>query len=262
MITRRMITRRWRLPALWLTLCLALAWGLAGCAQATLPILSGNANVRTPPAQSSQKGGLLVVVRPDCASSSACGSFSSAMAQSVKALAARAQRGLDVSGATATALDNGDIQVNLPGYSDQQLAVSALTTQGAVQIIDTSGTPLAVGTKVAPNQYPVRFTSAQLDPTSIRPTLDQNNQPIVVFEFQGSARTDFATYTRDNQGGYLTITQDNVVIESAQIQSEIDGQGEIIGLQSMAAAEALAVEMKSPPLPYPVSLVSARALGS
>ena len=257
-----MITRRWRLPALWLTLCLALMWGLAGCSQAKIPILSGSSNVRTPPAQSSSESGLRVVVRLNCAGDSACGAFSSAMAQSVKALATRAQRGLDVPGATATTLNNGDIQVDLPGYSDQQLAVSALTTQGSVQIIDTSGTPLAVGTKVAPNQYPVRFTGAQIDPGSVRATLDQNSQPIVVFAFEGSARTDFATYTRVNQGGYLTITQDNVVIESAQIQSEIDGEGEITGLQSMAAAQALAVEMKSPPLPYPVSLVSAGALSA
>ncbi len=251
-----MMSRRSRL-----TLCLPLILlvALAGCAPTNIP---GIAQVRTAPAQSSQAGGLRVVVRLDCAGGSSCGAFSSAMAQSVKAHATRAQRGLGVSDATATTLNNGDIQVDLPGYLDQQLAVSALTTQGAVQIIDTSGTPLAVGTKVAPNQYPVRFTSAQLDLSSVRATLDQNNQPIVVFEFQGSARTDFATYTRDNQGGYLTITQDNVVIESAMIQSEIDGEGEIIGLKSMAAAQALAVEMKSPPLPFPVSLVSAGALSS
>lgn len=249
-----MTARSSRLPARQLalgpTLCLALLWGLAGCAQA---------NVFGPRMTPTPTGGLRVVVRLECATGPVCDTPDDELARMKAALVVRAQRGLGASGATATTLSDSDIEIVLPGYTNQQLAVSALTAQGAVQFINTSDTPLAVGTTVAPNQYPILFTGAQIAPSSAQATLDQNNQPIVVFEFAGAARAQFATYTRDHVGDALTITQDNVVIESATIQSEIDGQGEITGLKSMTDAEALAVELKSVPLPEPVGLVSAQA---
>lgn len=254
-----MTARGWRSPVLWLSLCLMLAWELAGCAQASVPIRRATPTAIPTPA--SEASGLRVIVRVNCPGNLNCGVFSTAFSQTLAALVVRARRGLGVPDATATTLSDDDIQIDLPGYTDQQLAVSALTAQGAVQFINTGGIPLAVGTTVAATQYPVVFTGAQIAPSSVQATLGQNNQPIVVFEFQGDAQTEFATYTRDNQGGYLTITFDNVVIESAMIQSEIDGLGEITGSASMTAAEALAAELKSSPLPEPVSLVSVREFG-
>jgi preprotein translocase subunit SecD len=245
-----MVGRRLRVTAL----CLLIAWGLVGCAQ--------QAGGTAPHKTLAQAGGLRVIVRLDCSASQDCGTFSSQLAQTTAALAARAQRGLGVQGASATALKGNEVQIDLPGYTDQQLAVSALTAQGGAQFIDTGGNPLQVGTKVAAQQYPVLFTSAQFDPNSIQATLDQNDAPIVTFEFQGSVRSQFATYTRDSQGGYLTITVDGVVVESATIQSEIDSLAEITGAKSMTDAQALAAELKSPPLPDPVSLVSAQKFGA
>ncbi|HEX8730100.1 MAG TPA: protein translocase subunit SecD [Ktedonobacterales bacterium] len=131
-----------------------------------------------------------------------------------------------------------------------------------MEIIDTKGTPLQVGTTVTEGQYPVVFTGAQLSPSSIQATLNQNNQPIVTFEFQGNARSKFATYTRDNQGGYLTVTIDNQVIESASIQSEIDGQGEITGIGSITAAQDLASQLKYGALPLPLAVVSEQQLAA
>ncbi|HEY8323624.1 MAG TPA: hypothetical protein VIG77_03975 [Ktedonobacterales bacterium] len=245
-----MVGRRLRVTAL----CLLIAWGLVGCAQQ----VGGTA----PHTSLAQAGGLRVIVRLSCPAGQDCGTFSSQLAQTTGALAARAQRGLGVQGASATALKGNEVQIDLPGYTNQQLAVSALTAQGMTQFIDTGGNPLQVGTKVAAHQYPVLFTGAQIDPNSIQATTDQNNAPIVVFAFQGAARSQFATYTRENVGNYLTITVDGVVVESATIQSEIDGLAEITGSKSMAAAQALAAELKSPPLPDPVSLVSAQSFSA
>lgn len=245
-----MLGRRLRMTAL----CLLIAWGLVGCALQA----SGSA----PHATLTHTSGLRVIVRLDCPAGQDCGAFSSQLAQTTAALAARAQRGLGVRDASATALKGNEVQIDLPGYTNQQLAESVLTTQGMAQFIDTNGTPLQVGATVGAHQYPVLFTGAQIDPSSVQATLDQNNSPIVVFAFQGAARSQFATYTREHVGSYLTITVDGVVIESATIQSEIDGQGEIIGSKSMAAAQALAAELKSPPLPDPVSLVSAQTFSA
>jgi preprotein translocase subunit SecD len=55
----------------------------------------------------------------------------------------------------------------------------------------------------------------------------------------------------------LTIALDGQVIESATIQSEIDGQGQITGLGSLDAAHTLAAQLKSGPLPLQLTEVSA-----
>lgn len=246
-----MVGRRLRVTAL----CLLIAWGLAGCAP--------QASASAPHAIVTHTSGLRVIVRLDCPAGQDCGAISSQLTQMTAALAARAQRGLGVRDASATALKGNEVQIDLPGYTNQQLAVSALTAQGLAQFIDTSGAPLQVGTTVAAHQYPVLFTGAQIDPNSVQATLDQNsNSPVVIFAFQGSARSQFATYTRENVGNYLTITVDGVVVESATIQSEIDGQAEITGSKSLAIAQALAAELKSPSLPDPVSLVSAQTFSA
>lgn len=238
-----------------LALGLLLAWGLAGCAQASLP---GNAT-RSP---AEPRGSVSVGVRVQCSAGQWCGLYSSPWSQTMTALIARARRGLETPDAFVELLDHGDaIQINLPGYHDQQVAVSALTTQGAVRFIEVGETPLAVGARVAANQYPVLFTTSQLDPGSVRVMQSESNLPIVTFEFQGNARAEFANYTRTHMGDYLTITRDNVVVESAMIQSEITGQVEITVFTSISDARALYAELRSPPLPYPVILVSAGTLG-
>jgi preprotein translocase subunit SecD len=46
------------------------------------------------------------------------------------------------------------------------------------------------------------------------------------------------------------------VIESATIQSEIDGEAESTGMASLSDAQALATTLKSGPLPLSVAVVS------
>ncbi|HEX6122023.1 MAG TPA: hypothetical protein VFY89_02630, partial [Ktedonobacterales bacterium] len=55
---------------------------------------------------------------------------------------------------------------------------------------------------------------------------------------------------------FLTITLDGVVIESATIQSEIDGPGEITGFASLAQAQNLATLIRVGPLPLAVRVAS------
>jgi preprotein translocase subunit SecD len=243
-----MMGRRMRAAAL----CVLVAWSLVACT----PTAPFGAHTASEHKTLTQNGGLRVNVQLVCAAGQDCTIFSDLMAQSVTAIEARAQHGLGVNDASAKALSAGQIEVDLPGYTNQQAAVSALTTQGLVQFIDTSGAPLAVGTKVAANQYPVLFTGSQIAPNSVSATSDQQAKAIVVFEFAGAARAQFAQYTNTHEGAYLTITLDHTVIESAQIQSEIDGQAEITGAKSLADAQALAADLKSSPLPLPVTLVS------
>ena len=179
----------------------------------------------------------------------------------------RCQQGLGVSDAVVSQQDVNTITVELPGFTDATRATALLTTPGALDFIDTNGVQLAkgatptlvIGATPAPGQYTVLFSDADLDTSSVQAEIDpQTNQPVVAFAFRGSVKASFATYTRDHIGQFLTITLDGVVIESATIQSEIDGQAQITGIGTMAQAQNLAAELQSRALPVPVTLVSER----
>jgi hypothetical protein len=149
-----------------------------------------------------------------------------------------------------------------------QQVLSLVGTTGQLNFIDTGSNPLSIGTDVtgmtcttscASGQYKILFTGAQLDPSSISTQTDSNtNQPIVQFEFQGAARSAFATYTQNNVGNYLTITLDNKVIEAAVINSQISGVGQISGGgMTIADAQNLASLLESGALPVPLKVISA-----
>jgi preprotein translocase subunit SecD len=208
------------------------------------------------------QGGIQIVLEASCPSDQPKCDIASLLPDALNAVQKRVAGGLSVNDAVVRQQGSNRILVQLPGLQDTQQANELLGKTGKMEIIDTHGTPLNVGTVVQPGQYPVRFTGAQLDPKSISATLDQNNSPIVTFEFQGPARSAFATYTRDNQGGYLTVTLDGAVIESAQIQSEIDGQGEINGIGSIQSAQDLATQLKYGALPLPLAVVSEQQLAA
>lgn len=208
------------------------------------------------------KGGIQIVLEARCPTDQPKCDITSLLPDAINAVQKRVAGGLSVNDAVVRQQGSNRILVQLPGLQDTQQANALLGQTGKMEIIDTSGTSLAVGTVVTPGQYPVRFTGAQLDPSSISATLDQTNAPIVTFEFQGSARSAFATYTRNNVDGFLTITLDDKVIESAQIQSEIDGQGEINGIGNITAAQDLATQLKYGALPLPLSVVSEQQLAA
>ncbi len=208
------------------------------------------------------QGGIEITLQASCPSDQPKCDVAGLLPDALNAVQKRVAGGLGVNDSVVRKEGNNLILVELPGLQDTQQANALLGKTGKMEIIDTKGTPLQVGTTVTEGQYPVAFTGAQLNPGSIQATLDQNNSPIVTFEFQGDARSKFATYTRDNQGGYLTVTIDNQVIESAQIQSEIDGQGEITGIGNIAAAQDLATQLKYGALPLPLAVVSEKQLAA
>jgi hypothetical protein len=179
----------------------------------------------------------------------------------------------------ASRIAPADTQVRADSTSDRLIIDIAGQTGGLQQIltlvgakgqanfIDTGSTPLPIGTDVTgmtcttscqAGQYKIVFTGEQLDPNSISAQTDPaSNQPVVTFEFQGAARSAFATYTQTNVGNYLTITLDNKVIEAAVINSSITGPGQISGgYMTVADAQNLASFLKSGALPVPLKVIS------
>jgi preprotein translocase subunit SecD len=180
------------------------------------------------------------------------------------AIERRVNGGLGVSEPVIQLQGNDRISVELPGLKNEQEAVQLLGQTGKLEIIDTGPTQLTEGTIVQPGQYKVVFTGDQLDPNSINATIDQQTgKPVILFQFKGSAQSDFANYTQSHLQEFLTITLDNKVIESAVIQSQITGQGQISGgNMTLDQAQAIAALLRYGSLPVPLTLVSERLIGA
>lgn len=161
-----------------------------------------------------------------------------------------------------------NIIVELPGMTDSgQVAdiTALLTGTGAVAVLDTGDAIVEVGESTAgqtcttsceAGQYRVVFTGGQMDRSQVAARQDeQSGHWVVVFGFAGPAKQQFAAYTASHIGQALTITSDDIVIESATIQSMIDGPGEITGVDE-TEAKRLAAYLNSGSLPVALSVAS------
>lgn len=159
--------------------------------------------------------------------------------------------------------------VELPGMTSSiQIAdiIALLMSVGSVTILDTGDTFLSVGTNIAgqtctsacdANHYRIMFTDDQIDRSQVGVQQDTAHGGIwlVQFKFAGSARQQFASYTASHVGQYLTITANDVVIDAAVIQSEINGAAQISGMDEVGA-KRLAAYLKSGSLPAGLTLVT------
>lgn len=216
------------------------------------------------------QGGIQLILQPSCPSDQPHCDINGAMSAVISNVQQRIAGGLAVNDATVREQSSGGtplILIQLPGLKDDQQALSLLGTTGQMNIIDTGSTQVPVGQAVTvcpanvttcpSGSYHVVFRGQQLNTGSIAAGLDsQTNLPIVTFAFNGGARSSFATYTRTHVGQFLTITLDNSVIESATIQSEIDGNGQITGIPSITQAQSLASYLRYGALPLPLKPVS------
>ncbi|HEX6122024.1 MAG TPA: protein translocase subunit SecD, partial [Ktedonobacterales bacterium] len=209
------------------------------------------------------KGGIQFIMQANCPNSQPKCDKSKYMSAVIDNIKRRVSQGLGVNEAVVQQQGSDRILIQLPGLKDIQQATDLLGQTGQMNIIDTKGQGLQVGSMVKDGQYQVVFTGADLDVNSIAAGLDpQTNKPIVTFAFAGGAKSKFATYTRTHLQQFLTITLDNQVIESATIQSEIDGQGQITGLPDISTAQNLATYMKYGALPLPLQPVSRQQLAA
>jgi preprotein translocase subunit SecD len=182
----------------------------------------------------------------------------------------RISGGLAVNDAVVRQEGTDRVLIELPGLKNDQQAIQLLGKTGQMNIIDTGAQYLPAGTNVSgqtctttcqTGQYKIVFTGSQLDPNQISAGIDSSTgKPVVNFAFAGSAKAAFGDYTRTHINQYLTVTLDNVVINSATIVSEIDTTGQITGLPSITDAQNLATELKYGALPLPLAVVAENQL--
>ena len=216
------------------------------------------------------KGGIELVMQAGCPSDKPKCDPSQYMSALINNVQQRVAKGLAVNDAVVRQEGGNRILIDLPGLTSDEQAIKLIGQTGQMNIIDTGGNFVAPGTSVAgqtctttcaSGQYKIVFTGSQLDSNQISAGIDsQTGQPIVTFAFAGNAKGQFGTYTRNNIGQYLTITLDDSVIESATIQSEIDGNGQITGIPTTQAAQDLATQLKYGALPAPLTVASEQQL--
>jgi preprotein translocase subunit SecD len=225
----------------------------------------------TPQHSLAQDGGVRLTFRAACPPTSPACNLAKERDAAVGVLARRLAGRSDVHDPVVRADGSTNIIVELPGSTGStgstQIAdiITLLTTSGTVAILDTGSDILPSGTNViskmcssacAPGQYHVAFTGDQIDRNQVAAQPDnQSGQWVVQFAFAGSARQQFASYTAAHIGEYLTIAVDNVVVESATIQSEIDNSCQISGMTE-ADARQLAANLKLGALPAVITVVS------
>lgn len=169
------------------------------------------------------------------------------------------------------------IIVELPGIQDPERAISLIGKTALLEFVATGTTPLPRGARWSADGKMVQVPEAR-PPLSIQKkviltgadlqdaqaSFDQNtSQPIVNFQFKGSAAKTFEDFTAANVGRYLTIVLDNEVISSPVIRDRIPGgRGQISGgYRDLNEARDLAVLLRGGALPIPVEVIERRSVG-
>lgn len=142
--------------------------------------------------------------------------------------------------------DKDHLVIELPGVGKQQWAeVRALLAPGQVDGY-VSSVQIPVGARGKGTAPVVQaFTGEDVDPNTVAAQLDpQSGQPIVVLALKPAPRAAFAQLTARHIGDYLIVFLDSTVIESATIQSEIDGSFQIVDSPIIQDARNLAAFLK------------------
>jgi preprotein translocase subunit SecD len=202
---------------------------------------------------------------------------SSALAQNVSAardqIEERVNGGLGVSEPDIRVETSGgipSIAVELPGLNsgDPFAAVNSLLQTGKLEFWSTGPSGATIGGPFDPTQYTAynpgnqpEFTGKDLDSNNIYVGQDQTGRPQINFQMKGDAVGKFFTFTQKNVGQYLTVTLDRKVIESAQIQSAINGPGEITGQFTQDQASQIVTLLKYGALPISFTIKSEEIVG-
>ncbi|HLI70659.1 MAG TPA: protein translocase subunit SecD [Ktedonobacteraceae bacterium] len=220
------------------------------------------------------QGGISVQLAPTGYGNMSQSDLAASVATAEGQIAERVSGGLGVTDATIRQQTvNGlpGLLVELPGLNsgDQQAAIQSITNSGILEFWNTGSSQLTEGTTFDPSQYtqynaggkPL-FTGKDLNPSSISVGTDEAGRPDINFAMQGSAISKFYTFTESNVGSYLTVTLDRKVIQSAVIQSGINGPGEITGQFTPEEAQSIVSLLKYGALPVGFTVASQQTIGA
>jgi len=91
---------------------------------------------------------------------------------------------------------------------------------------------------------------------------DQQNQPVVSINFNGSGTRKFARLTQENVGKPFAMILDNQVLSAPRINEPIlGGQAQISGSFTVDSANELAIALRSGKLPVALKVIEERTVG-
>lgn len=194
---------------------------------------------------------------------------------------ARRVNGLGVSEPIIQTRGDDQIVVELPGIDDPEAAIDVLKTTALLEIIDTQGNPLPVGTMVntslgpasdsataSENQAALPGDDAPTYQTIVSgsdlvdayPSTDAFGSVVVGFELSDEGADKFYDFTSSHIGQPMSIVVDKTVINTATINDAIGKAGSISGL-NRTQVEALALQLKAGALSTPLEVVQSRTVG-
>ena len=162
--------------------------------------------------------------------------------------------------------------VELPGLNsgDQQAAIASLTNSGLLEFWATGPNNVPVGSAFNPTQYiqynpggVAPFSGKDLDASKVFVGQNPNTgQPNISFAMQAGVAPKFFDFTTKNVNQFMIITLDKKVIQSATINSAINGQGEIDGQFSQKDAQSIVTLLKYGALPVSFKVASIQSVGA
>lgn len=220
------------------------------------------------------QGGVRVILRPDPAQGYSQQTIQNEIGAVRNNIESRVNGGLGVNEPNIQVQSNNGqygILVELPGLvsGNQFDQVNSLLKTGKLEFWNTGPQPVQIGANFVPAQFTQYnpggkppFTGNDLDPSGVSVGTEQNTgRPDINFAMKGNAAAAFGKFTQQNIGNYLTVTLDNNVIESAQIQGAITGQGQITGNFSIAQASQIVTVLQYGALPIVLQIASEETVG-
>ncbi len=132
-------------------------------------------------------------------------------------------------------------------------AVKLFRETGQLLIIDTGSRPYPDDEVFVADPEDVVLRGADLQ--SARVEFDQLGASMIAFELKPSSGEHFERHTSTHLGQWLTITVDDIVINSAVIEAPIRDEGVISGTFTPDEARRVAIQLQYGALPVPLKVV-------
>ena len=174
---------------------------------------------------------------------------------------------------------DNQILVELPGVDDPEAAIDVLKATALLEIIDTGGSHIPLGSfvntslgpasdgiaadsEIQPDTsgptYTTVVSGADLD--DAYPTTNHLGTVVVGFELNDQGADKFFQFTSANVGRPMAIVVDKQVINVATINQAISRSGSITGLNRQEVQD-LSLQLKSGALATPLEVVQSRTVG-
>jgi preprotein translocase subunit SecD len=161
-------------------------------------------------------------------------------------------KSIGVANVTVTVSSDGTFLVSLPESADLE-AISPLITETGYLIFVDSTSPFPAGASVDVN-LEVILTGADINSADVTSNSLGGWQIAITFTPEGDQ--EMADYSSKNIGHYLVIARDGVVISSPQVNAAItEGKAVIDGSFTLESATALAIQLTSGSLPFPLVIL-------